>query len=128
MIVYITLVLISVGIGKGIDNSKVQSILKLSTAILCAFNFFVVIYAIVGLFDTFLSYLILIIFIFTFFLPLILYDLKNSCLTLCQRQLPGMISYILCMPLYVIIFQVYSYANLNDVSWGNRDVSADITL
>jgi len=32
------------------------------------------------------------------------------------------------MPLYQIVFQVFSYANLHDVTWGNRQVSVDQTL
>jgi hypothetical protein len=32
------------------------------------------------------------------------------------------------MPLYQIVFQAFSYANLHDVTWGNRQVSVDQSL
>lgn len=46
------LVLVSIGMGKGLDNSKVQFTFKLITAVLCGFNFFVVIYSLTKLFET----------------------------------------------------------------------------
>lgn len=122
------LVLISLGMGKALDNSKVQLTLKTITAILCGFNFFVVVYAITKLFDSSLSILVLLTFFLTYFMPPLLFDFNNTCSTLFRRQLPSLIAYLLCMPLYLIVFQIYSYANLHDVTWGNRDASADLNL
>jgi len=121
------LVLISIGMGKSLDNPKVQFTLIGISIILCGFNFFVVIYAIAKLFDSVLSFLILIAFLLTYIVPPILYDTKIFFLKL-HNQILGIFSYILCMPLYLIVFQIYSYANLHDVSWGNRDPSADMNM
>ena len=39
------LVLISIGMGKSLDNNKVQITMKIISIILCGFNLFVVLYA-----------------------------------------------------------------------------------
>jgi cellulose synthase/poly-beta-1,6-N-acetylglucosamine synthase-like glycosyltransferase len=124
---YMVLILISLGMGKGLDNLKVQRTLISIAVILCGFNFFVIIYTLFGLFSSALTVLILIGFLFTYFVPPLLYDCKEFCMTL-PKQLMSIVAYLLCMPLYLIIFQVYSYANFHDVSWGNREASADMTL
>jgi cellulose synthase/poly-beta-1,6-N-acetylglucosamine synthase-like glycosyltransferase len=122
------LVLISIGMGKSLDNNKVQITMKIIGFILCGFNMFVVLYALTRVLNQALSVLVVIIFVSTYFLPPLIYEPKNFCGTLLTRQLPGIFSYIMCMPLYIIVFQIYSYANIHDVSWGNRDASADLTL
>lgn len=76
------LVLISIGMGKGLDNSKVQVTLIIISFILCGFNFFVVIYTLTRLFDTTLSYFIVLGFLITYLLPPLLYDGKQFCKTL----------------------------------------------
>ena len=30
---------------------------------------------------------------------------------------------MMCIPMYQIVFQMFSYANIHDVSWGNRDAA-----
>ena len=30
---------------------------------------------------------------------------------------------MICIPMYQIVFQMFSYANIHDVSWGNRDAA-----
>ncbi len=102
--------------------------MKIIGLILCAFNIFVVIYAFTKVLDSGLSVMVVIIFISTYFLPPLLYEPRKFLTTLLTRQLLAISAYILCMPLYIIVFQVYSYANIHDVTWGNRDVSADMTL
>ena len=124
---YMVLVIISLGMGKGLDNPKVQWTLIGISVILCGFNFFVVIYTLAGLFSSALTILILIGFLFTYFIPPMLYECKLFCKTL-PKQLLSILAYLLCMPLYLIVFQVYSYANFHDVTWGNREASADMTL
>jgi len=32
----------------------------------------------------------------------------------------GLVSYILLLPTFINVMQVYSMANLHDISWGNR--------
>ncbi len=76
------LVLISLGMGKGLDNPKVQWTLIAISVILCGFNFFVVIYTLAALFSSALTVLILVGFIFTYFIPPMLYDCKVFCKTL----------------------------------------------
>jgi cellulose synthase/poly-beta-1,6-N-acetylglucosamine synthase-like glycosyltransferase len=101
--------------------------MKIIGLILCLFNIFVVIYALTRVLDSGLSVFVVIIFFSTYFLPPLLYQ-PGEFLATILRQLLAIASYILCMPLYIIVFQVYSYANIHDVTWGNRDVSADMTL
>jgi hypothetical protein len=114
--------------GKGLDNQKVQLTLKIITGVLCSFNFFVVIYSVSKLFDSGLSALVIITFFLTYFMPPLVFDTANTCKSFFKRFLPSLFAYLLCMPLYLIVFQLYSYANLHDVSWGNRDPSADSNL
>jgi cellulose synthase/poly-beta-1,6-N-acetylglucosamine synthase-like glycosyltransferase len=37
-----------------------------------------------------------------------------------RNYLVGMITYIILLPTFINIMQVYSMSNLQDVSWGNR--------
>lgn len=39
------------------------------------------------------------------------------------KYLMGFISYMLMMPIFTTIFQIYAMCNLHDVSWGNRPSS-----
>ena len=36
------------------------------------------------------------------------------------KYIVGLISYILLMPMFTNVFQLYAMTNLHDVSWGNR--------
>jgi cellulose synthase/poly-beta-1,6-N-acetylglucosamine synthase-like glycosyltransferase len=44
--------------------------------------------------------------------------LKNA-----KKYIVGFISYMLLMPMFTNIFQVYAMCNLHDISWGNRPTS-----
>lgn len=77
-------------------------------------------------FSGFLATLIILTFLLTYLMPPLLFDLKGTCDL--KRFVPGLLSYWVCIPLYAIVLQVYSYANLHDVSWGNRDQSGDLNL
>jgi len=103
LLCYMFLVLISIGMGKSLDNPKVQLTLIGISIILCGFNFFVIIFALAKLFDSVLSFLILIAFLLTYIVPPILYDTKDFFLKI-HKQILGIFSYILCMPLYLIVF------------------------
>jgi len=37
-----------------------------------------------------------------------------------HRYLVGLASYLLLLPTFVNVMQVYSMSNLHDISWGNR--------
>jgi cellulose synthase/poly-beta-1,6-N-acetylglucosamine synthase-like glycosyltransferase len=37
----------------------------------------------------------------------------------------SIICYMLFMPMYTLVFQIFSYANWQDISWGNRGKSED---
>lgn len=57
-----------------------------------------------------------------FFLPFIfrpLDALKNL-----QGYIVGMITYVLLLPTFINIMQIYSMCNLHDISWGNRPSAA----
>ena len=128
---FIFLVLICVTMGKALRQEVVNIPLKLITAIMCLFNLAVVVYAFANIFQKtspFLTYLVIGIFLYTYFVPPFLYDFCFSFENFFSRQLPGILSYIFMMPLYQIILQVFSYANLHDVTWGNRTVSVDQSL
>ena len=128
---FIFLVLICVTMGKALKQKMVNIPLKVITGIMCLFNLAVVVYAFANIFQKtspFLTYLMISIFIYTYFVTPFMYDFCFSFENFFSRQLPGILSYIFMMPLYQIIFQVFSYANLHDVTWGNRDVSVDKTL
>ena len=40
-----------------------------------------------------------------------------------KKYVVGFVSYMLMMPIFTNIFQIYSMCNLHDVSWGNRPKS-----
>jgi hypothetical protein len=122
------LLLICVTMGKALRQDVVNIPLKIITGIMCLFNLAVVVFAFANIFQKtspILTYLVIGIFLYTYFVPPFLYDFCFSFQYFFSRQLPGILSYIFMMPLYQIIFQVFSYANLHDVSWGNRQVSVD---
>lgn len=57
-----------------------------------------------------------------YFLPFIFRPidaLKNF-----QGYVVGMISYILLLPTFINIMQIYAMCNLHDISWGNRPSAA----
>ena len=117
--------------GKALRQDVVNIPLKIITGIMCLFNLAVVIFAFANIFQKtspILTYLVIGIFLYTYFVPPFLYDFCFSFQYFFSRQLPGILSYIFMMPLYQLIFQVFSYANLHDVSWGNRQVSVDSSL
>ena len=124
LIVLLTLVLLSVGMGKHLDDKMTDRLLKFITALLCLINFFVVIFAISEFFDSVVTVLLFLIFAFTFILPPMLFNMRRTCQAGCTYFI-SMLVYLVMMPLYLIVFQIYSYANLHDVSWGNRGASKD---
>jgi cellulose synthase/poly-beta-1,6-N-acetylglucosamine synthase-like glycosyltransferase len=75
-----------------------------------------------------LTILTIAIFFSTYIIPPLVFERFKYFRTLFSLQLPGMLSYIACMPLYQIVFQLFSFANLHDVSWGNRDATADADI
>ena len=102
-------------------------LLKVISFLLSLVNGFVVIYSVSQCFDSFLNVLLLILLILTFLVPPLVYSVRRSCVNW-THYYPSMFIYVVCMPLYLIVFQIYSYANLHDVSWGNRDASADKSI
>ena len=99
---YIILVLVSIGMGKGLNNNRIKLTLKMITAILCGFNFFVMIYGFSKLFTSTLSVLVIGTFLLTFLMPALLYDFKGT--TNLKQFIPGVLSYLVCIPLYLIVF------------------------
>lgn len=63
----------------------------------------------------------------TYFLPMILRPLDfiyNA-----PRYIVGIISYLLLLPTFINVMQVYAMSNLHDISWGNRpSVSAGTNM
>lgn len=127
---YIILVLISITMGKQIRMKEVDWVLKKVTIIFCCINVVIVITAMILLFSSnnLLTYLTVGIFFATYTIPPLVYERGSYFKTFWTLQLPGMLSYIACMPLYQIVFQLFAYANLHDVSWGNRASTADADL
>ena len=126
--IFIFLVQICLTMGKALKQEVVNIPLKLITGILCLFNLAVVIYAFANIFQKsspLLSYLVISIFLCTYLVTPFMYDFCYSFENFFSWQLPCILSYIFMQPLYQIIFQVFSYANLHDVTWGNRQVSVD---
>ncbi len=80
------------------------------------------------IFDAIQSIIIGVTYFSTYFIPPLMYELNRTCKNYFSVTLLCMISYILCLPLYLIVIQIYSYANWHDVSWGNREVSADLDI
>lgn len=63
------------------------------------------------------------IYLASYVLPPMLYDFKGVWNHLWDH-LKGLIAYFLTIPMYQIVFQLFAYANLHDVSWGNRDAAS----
>jgi hypothetical protein len=79
LIIFLTLVLISIGMGKHIDEKLCDKTLKIITAILCLINMFVVIFAINQFFDSQLTVLLFLIFAFTFIMPPLIFNFYRTC-------------------------------------------------
>lgn len=85
---------------------------------------FVVVFAFKEFFSTFVAALLVLIFVATFLLPPILFDRIRCCKAI-MLYMGALLVYVSMIPLYMIVFQLYSYANLHDVTWGNRGASKD---
>jgi cellulose synthase/poly-beta-1,6-N-acetylglucosamine synthase-like glycosyltransferase len=70
-----------------------------------------------------LTSIVTVIYLASYLLPPIFYDFRNFWTNL-GDQLKGIIAYFLTIPMYQIVFQLFAYANLHDVTWGNRDAAA----
>jgi len=124
---FMALVLISVTMGKHIRLPWVDSILKFITFLFCLVNAAIVASALYLLFgqSDLLTYLTVGMFFATYLLPPAFYDPTYFSFDLFTKHFPGLSCYVACMPLYQIMFQLFAYANLHDVSWGNRVAAAD---
>ncbi|CDW89133.1 chitin synthase 1 [Stylonychia lemnae] len=127
ILIFIFLIITSFGMGKNIDEKYISILLKLTTIILGCIYIFVIIFAFKEFFSSFLSALLMLIFAATFFLPPILFDRIRCCKNI-TLYFGSILVYISMIPLYMIVFQFYSYANLHDVTWGNRSASKDKDL
>ena len=63
------------------------------------------------------------VYLASYVIPPMLYDWRNFWAHPVD-QLIGLIAYFLTIPMYQIVFQLFAYANLHDVSWGNRDTAS----
>ena len=63
------------------------------------------------------------IYLASYVIPPMLYDWRNFWAHP-GDQFKGLIAYFLTIPMYQIVFQIFAYANLHDVSWGNRDAAS----
>ena len=111
--------------GKHIKTPQIERILSVITTIFCILNLYNYYYALMSLADSELSFYMGIVFIATFVLPPFIFECKNSFKSLLFRLIPSIICYIVAMPMYSVVFQAFAYANLHDVSWGNRDAAND---
>lgn len=113
------------GMGALVRYDKVSMYLKFICGILCLFNFLLMVAAYYKLFTMTpnLSFLLTGVYLASYMVPPFLYDFKGS---LCKihHLFAGFFCYMLCIPMYQIVFQVFAYANFHDVSWGNRDDSS----
>jgi len=119
-------VLVSASMGKQIRKDSVNIFLRIISIILSFFNFFIMISAYYKLFQTDmnLSFWVTGVYAFSYIFPPMIYDHTNYLHELHQQYF-GLICYLLCIPMYQIVFQIFAYANIHDVSWGNRDASTD---
>jgi len=118
------LIITSFGMGKHIDEKYISILLKCTTLILSMIYAFVVVFAFKEFFSTFVAALLVLIFVATFLLPPILFDRIRCCKAI-MLYMGALLVYVSMIPLYMIVFQLYSYANLHDVTWGNRGASKD---
>jgi chitin synthase len=127
ILAFMILVSISVTMGgKGLRSGSVVNWLERVYYFFTFANLFIFLAAIYTLFlDAQLaSYILITIFLATFFLPSIIYDPADF---FChpKQSLLGIICYVLTMPMYSIIFQEFAFCNWCDISWGNRGKSED---
>jgi hypothetical protein len=132
ILAFMTLTLISVTMGKGInkDMRLVLAWLKIISVFFILVNIALVLSAVTVLIlgkGLFVTILIVSGFFASYILPPFIFDLKATCCspidTLC-----GIVCYMCSMPIYLIIFQLFSYSNIHDVSWGNREASVDTKI
>lgn len=126
LILFMVLTLVSISMGKSIRNEKVNIILKFVCIIFCVFNFFILLSAYFKLFtsDPNLSYVVTAMYAASYIIPPMIYDHQRF-LPEIHHQIAGLICYLLCIPMYQIVFQLFSYANIHDVTWGNRDAALE---
>ena len=127
LVFLIVLTLVSISMGKSVRNNSVNIYLKFVCVVLCLYNFFILIAAYYMLFTKGgttrnLSFMVTGTYLVSYWIPPMMYDNSKFCHKLID-QLFGFFSYLVCIPMYQIVFQIFAYANIHDVTWGNRDAS-----
>ncbi|CDW86208.1 UNKNOWN [Stylonychia lemnae] len=127
LIMFQLVVIISFGMGKHINEKIIAIILKIISCFFFLTYGFVIISGLREFFQAEMSILLGIIFILTFVLPMLIFDGIKFCKNF-PLYFGSLLLYLTMIPVYLIIFQIYSYSNLHDVSWGNRSASKDKDL
>ena len=93
--------------------------------VLCFFGGLILVAAYFKLFqkEMELTSIVTAIYLASYVIPPMLYDCKNFWNHL-GDQVKGVIAYFLTIPMYQIVFQLFAYANVHDVSWGNREATS----
>ena len=118
--------LVSISMGKSIRNDKVNIILRFVCCVLCLFNFLILMSAYYKLLtsEATLSFVVTGIYLVSYVVPPMIFDHQNF-LREIWCQIAGLFCYILTIPMYQIVFQIFAYANIHDVSWGSRDAAQE---
>ena len=99
------LALISIGMGPLVRYEKVSFYLKLICGILCLFNILLLTAAYYKLFTSTpnLSFLLVAVYLASYIVPPFLYNFKGSFCNI-HKLLLGIICYMMCIPMYQIVF------------------------
>ena len=126
LVLFMVLTLVSISMGKSVRNMRVNIILRVVCIIFCAFNSFILLSAYYKLLseEANLSFAVTAIYAASYLIPPMIYDHQRFLPEL-HHQIAGLICYLLCIPMYQIVFQLFSYANIHDVTWGNRDAALE---
>ena len=124
--IILVMVLVSVTMGKSIRNNKVNILLIIACVFLCVLNLLMIGYAYYMILksSTNISLIVSVVYLVSYLVPPIIFDLENFFPEICS-QIAGLICYLLTIPMYQIVFQLFAYANIHDVSWGNRDAAQE---
>ena len=103
LLIFMTFLLISIGMGKHIDEKCIDKLIKGITLVLCLVNMFIFFYALFEFFESALNIFILLIFLLSFVLPPLIFDCQRMCRSW-LKYISSMVIYIVSMPLYLIVF------------------------
>jgi len=124
LVCFYVLLIFTVVSGKHFNYPAIKNVFIGFSVVMAVLYLGVLIIGFSNYFDTMLSITIAAIFGVIFLVPCCVFDLSGTGRTCC-RHIYGLFSYILFFPVYHVLLLIVCFANIDDISWGNRGPTKD---